>query len=82
MPGIDIGSRQKGRYDLNLAKNLQHTEHDKTEILKAINSVDEHRTTSMVFGGGNSTEMFMDIISKPQVWEIEIQKKFYSLDAY
>ena len=82
VPGIDIGSRQKGRYDLNLAKNLQHTEHDKTEILKAINSVDEHRTTSMVFGGGNSTEMFMDIISKPQVWEIEIQKKFYSLDAY
>ncbi|MCF0184978.1 MAG: UDP-N-acetylglucosamine 2-epimerase (hydrolyzing) [Bacteroidaceae bacterium] len=82
VPGIDIGSRQKGRYDLSLAKNLQHTEHDKTAILEAIKAVDDHRTTSMVFGGGNSTEKFMEIISKPEVWESEIQKKFYSLDAF
>lgn len=75
IPSIDIGSRQKGRY-LDTIGNIQHVNEDETEILNAIDCIDNYRIQSFEYGKGNSTEQFMEIVSKEDVWKISIQKKF------
>lgn len=75
IPSIDIGSRQKGRY-LDTIGNIQHVNEDETEILNAIDCIDNYRIQSFEYGKGNSTEQFMKIVSKEDVWKISIQKKF------
>lgn len=75
IPSIDIGSRQKGRY-LDTIGNIQHVHEDETEILNAIDCIDNYRIQSFEYGKGNSTEQFMEIVSKEDVWKISIQKKF------
>ena len=75
IPSIDIGSRQKGRY-LDTIGNIQHVNEDGTEILNAIDCIDNYRIQSFEYGKGNSTEQFMEIVSKEDVWKISIQKKF------
>ena len=75
IPSIDIGSRQKGRY-LDTIGNIQHVNEDGTEILNAIDCIENYRIQSFEYGKGNSTEQFMEIVSKEDVWKISIQKKF------
>ena len=75
IPSIDIGSRQKGRY-LDTIGNIQHVNEDGTEILNAIDCIDNYRIQSFEYGKENSTEQFMEIVSKEDVWKISIQKKF------
>lgn len=76
VPAIDIGSRQNGRYNISVTKNIQHVDEDYDQILKAIRSTPDHRYSSYEFGQGNSTDKFMNIISNDRFWTIDIQKHF------
>lgn len=80
IPAIDIGTRQSGRYSMQKNGNVQHVRENEEEILKAINNVEAFHTVTRVFGNGNSTQMFYDILCGEQVWSINIQKKFIDCD--
>jgi UDP-N-acetylglucosamine 2-epimerase (hydrolysing) len=81
IPSIDIGSRQQKRYTINTLKNVQHVQPLKNEILNAIKQIHNYRINiNMLFGEGNSTEKFMDVINDHNIWNIEIQKSFIDID--
>lgn len=82
VPSIDIGSRQKSRYNLSACKNIQWVEHDSHQILSAIRQVDSHRIVSSGFGNGNSTQLFMNLIASDDLWEVNIQKHFVDLPQH
>ena len=75
VPAIDIGNRQSGRYHLE-GTNIQHVQEDAAEILNAIDRHEEYRKVQYVYGEGNSTEKFMDIIKDEELWLFDIQKRF------
>ncbi len=76
IPTIDIGTRQKGRYKLDVFKNIQHVNESEHAILKAIDKIEKHRVVQMHFGNGNSTKKFVEIILKDNIWKKTLQKKF------
>jgi UDP-N-acetylglucosamine 2-epimerase (hydrolysing) len=76
IPAIDVGTRQNGRYDIEILKNIQHVEPKKHKILDAINRIDGYRVKNDVFGNGNSTKLFMDIIENEEIWSLPLQKIF------
>lgn len=80
IPGVDVGTRQSGRYSTTVLKNLQHVDEDAAQILGALDRIDTHRWSCSNFGDGNSTERFNDILSDPKFWETEIQKHFIDYD--
>lgn len=80
IPAIDIGTRQSGRYSVTKSKNIQHVSEDVDEILDAIGRVNDFRSISHIFGDGNSTEAFYNIISDEEFWNIDIQKHFVDYD--
>lgn len=83
IPAIDIGTRQKDRYDTKVLKNIRHCGESKEEILEAINSISskKYQVPSTVFGKGNSTELFMDVIRNKELWSREIQKHFIDTES-
>lgn len=76
IPAIDIGSRQCGRYLLSEASNIQHVEEVCSEIEQAICQIDKFHRVSSNFGDGNSTRRFMNLIRRPEIWNMELQKRF------
>lgn len=80
IPAIDIGTRQSGRYAPEKSTNIRHTSEEKQEILDAVGRTEEYRTASFVFGQGDSTERFMNIVREPGFWATEIQKHFVDRD--
>lgn len=76
VPAIDIGTRQSGRYNLKTSKNIQHVDENLKSILNAIYNVDKYKTTEYLFGQGNSTEQFLNIMENVDFKNIHIQKKF------
>lgn len=79
IPTIDIGNRQSGRYDESVLKNIHHVQEIEADLLSAIVSIEEYRHRSSVWGNGNSTNLFMDVLSNDNFWDISIQKKFFDL---
>jgi UDP-N-acetylglucosamine 2-epimerase (hydrolysing) len=75
VPAIDIGTRQKGRYHLEDCPNIQWVKEDKKEILEALKRIENHRTQSLGFGDGRSTELFMRAL-RGDLWERTLQKQF------
>lgn len=80
VPAIDIGTRQSGRYSTSKSTNLQHVSEDVVEITDAIKNSSQFKTSSFVFGQGNSTGIFMNIVRQPEFWSTEIQKHFVDRD--
>lgn len=80
VPAIDIGTRQSGRYSKAKNTNLQHVEENEKEIVGALNYTEEYQSSSFVFGDGNSTERFMNIVKEESFWTLEIQKHFVDRD--
>lgn len=80
IPAIDIGTRQSGRYSTSKNTNLQHVSEDITEITDAIKKISRFRTSSFVFGQGDSTKKFMDIVKQPDFWTTGVQKHFIDRD--
>lgn len=76
VPAIDVGTRQTGRYDIKKLKNIQHVSENPEEILEAINNVGAYRITNKIFGDGNSTKIFVEILKQERTWKINIQKQF------
>ena len=66
--------RQKGRFDLNKIKNLQHVEFDLNAILMAISNSKNYKHLSNEFGCGNSADMFLRILKSDGFWRRSIQK--------
>lgn len=83
VPAIDIGTRQAGRYDGNVLKNIRHCGESREEILEAIHNISNEKcqSPSSVFGKGNSTELFMQVIGKAELWDREIQKHFIDTES-
>lgn len=80
IPAINIGTRQNGRFELNVLKNILHVEETVEEILNAINKINKHRLTQMNFGDGSSKNKFINIISSKDIWNKKLQKKFIDLN--
>ena len=77
---IDIGNRQKGRYNDSIV-NISHVYENKEQILLEINTpkyLDE--ITISHFGDGKSDEKFLEIISSENIWKSDIQKRFIDID--
>lgn len=80
VPSIDLGTRQSGRYSLSMAKNIQHVNEEEEDILSAIDKTSHYKNSSFIFGEGNSTEKFLEIISNSEFWNKKIQKHFVDHD--
>ena len=80
VPAIDVGSRQAGRYTLG-NNHLQHVEENKKQVLDAIHNCSRYRKKSRLYGDGNSTGRFLDILGQPDVWEFDIQKHFVDMNS-
>lgn len=76
IPAIDIGIRQSGRYNLKTSKNIQHVDEKFKSILNAIYNADKYKTTEFLFGQGNSSEQFFNVMENIDLKNISIQKKF------
>ena len=79
IPAIDIGSRQTGRYG-EKEGNIIHVSENCAEILSATKSVGDHRHSTFLFGDGNSTGRFVEIVSESGFWDLKLQKKFIDFD--
>ncbi|WP_257281372.1 UDP-N-acetylglucosamine 2-epimerase [Endozoicomonas sp. ISHI1] len=79
MPSINIGNRQNARY---FAKGIINTGYDSEDIYKAIQKASHYKNTGRdsYFGDGNSTEKFMSIIQKEEIWSAADQKLFNDVD--
>ena len=76
VPAIDIGTRQQGRYCIDKTNNIIHTNDKKEEIITALANIEAHSEKTQLFGDGNSTQRFFDIINKKEFWDTAIQKRF------
>lgn len=77
IPSIDIGSRQKGRYELGENALITHVEENSEDILHAINNIQRSELEAeLKFGVGNSADEFMKMLKNDVFWNIDIQKKF------
>jgi len=79
VPTIDIGSRQHGRYEMSVSKNIQNTDNSSEHILLAIEKKDSMRKKSSYFGDGKSAFRFIEIL-KSNIWDLPIQKHFIDID--
>ncbi|MCS0654761.1 UDP-N-acetylglucosamine 2-epimerase [Cytobacillus firmus] len=81
VPSIDLGSRQQGRYDLELSKNIISVKENKAEIVNQIKEIDKVPVIQVSpFGEGNSDERFLEILQNSNVWDKKFQKKFIGLN--
>lgn len=80
IPAIDLGTRQRGRYQLP-HKSILHTNEDKHLILNTIRTIEEFTSVSSmrVYGDGESDKKFLRILESGAFWDIPIQKKFFDL---
>lgn len=74
---VDIGNRQRGRYNENIM-HILHTTENKDNIINKINTVDNIVTEPVsYFGEGNSDLILLDIlINDDFIWKYDIQKIF------
>ena len=82
IPTINIGTRQNGRFRLDVLKNIQHVEEDVEEICKAISQIDQYKTSQMHFGSGDSKNKFIEIILNEDILNKKLQKKFVDIQLY
>lgn len=80
IPAIDIGTRQSGRFSIKATQNLQHVSENLSEIGTAINQVELYHCVSHLFGNGDSTKAFYNILCDENFWNIDIQKHFVDYD--
>jgi UDP-N-acetylglucosamine 2-epimerase (hydrolysing) len=79
VPVIDIGSRQTGRYNLAILKNVLHVNHNEFEIEAALQALPRHTQRSLYFGAGNSAEAFYHILQSNSFWTASKQKRFVDI---
>lgn len=75
LPSINIGTRQNNRF---LHTSIISSDYDVASIRNSIDTATSMNKCEKTdyFGSGNSTELFMNIITKPKTWETSVQKLF------
>ncbi|MCM2302767.1 MAG: UDP-N-acetylglucosamine 2-epimerase [Flavobacteriaceae bacterium] len=74
VPTINVGSRQLNRINLT---SIQNIECEIEAILNSIKLINEVKKTNLKsFGKGNSAELFINILNKNEIWNINHQKQF------
>jgi len=66
--------RQRGRYQLQFLKNVQHVQYSVEDIIRCIENIGDYRVKSNYFGKGNSANLFWGFIQSPV--DVSIQKQF------
>ena len=79
IPTINVGSRQDGRYDLKIQKNICCVDNNYNDISNAIDNIDKYRYKVNCFGDGKSSEKIFKILKNDELWKRKIQKKFISI---
>lgn len=79
-PAVDVGSRQQGRYDSEVLRNIVHVDYDEQALLQAIARVSEHRFSCTHFGAGGSAESFCEVLKYESIWDTPKQKLFVDVD--
>ncbi|WLR41584.1 UDP-N-acetylglucosamine 2-epimerase [Bacillus carboniphilus] len=81
IPTIDIGNRQKNRYDLNYPNHIIHVHEEERAIKEAIKRIDKNVLKPLsTFGDGKSDKKFIDILESEEIWELKIQKSFIDVE--
>lgn len=81
IPCINIGTRQNGRYNARILKNIVSVKEDAEEILSAIEHTDDYRFTSNYYGNGRSVKAFMDAMKREvKKSDADVQKVFVDTD--
>lgn len=80
IPSIDIGNRQKGRYNIDKFDNILYVDEFKSGIMEVIDIIsDKDKSYNNYFGNGKSSDKFMEILNGKEVWELKIDKKFIDI---
>lgn len=79
IPTINVGTRQKGRYDLRIKKNICCVNEKKSEIINAINEIEKYKYKDKMFGNGDSDKRILKILECDNLWKRNIRKKFISI---
>lgn len=77
IPSINIGTRQNGRYNQDVLKNIQQVDENSKEILDCIAMADEYSVKSNYFGDGNSANLFINALLCES--GVELQKRFIDM---
>lgn len=80
IPSINIGNRQRGRYDNKKVLNIQSINCEENDILNAVNKIENYRIANNFFGRGNSSELILKELCKKSFWNNDVQKIFYDLN--
>ena len=82
VPTIDIGTRQKGRVNL---ESVINSDYHKSSILDSINlamkiELQESNYLTQFFGKGDSHKQFIKALEDNKLWEINSQKSFQDIN--
>lgn len=75
IPSINIGSRQKNRFEYESIINCGDSKDKIMEAIKRAKNLSQI-TKSNYFGDGNSRDNFLKLILEKEIWEIKKQKLF------
>ncbi|WLV25351.1 UDP-N-acetylglucosamine 2-epimerase [Aciduricibacillus chroicocephali] len=77
IPAIDVGNRQKNRYNNNTSSNIFHAVEEEEDILDKIKQAMLYNgVPTKGYGEGNSDKRFMNVLEEKAIWNLEIQKNF------
>ncbi len=79
IPTINVGTRQKGRFEYVSIVNVEEKKEDILEVIKNINKYKNFKKTE-IFGKGESCKNFINILNNEISFDNVIQKKFYDLE--
>ena len=81
IPSVDIGSRQNNR---SQGGSIFHSNNDSKSILRSIDLAKNFKNDSsnkdIIFGQGNSDQIFLKLIENEKIWQIKCQKQFQDLE--
>lgn len=75
IPIINIGTRQQNRA---IHADIINVSYEQEAISNALRTIDAHQVQPVqaIFGDGNSTRLFVEVIAKKDLWSINHQKQF------
>lgn len=79
IPAINIGSRQQNRALHSEIINVGYNKAEIAEALQRVSEMDRHEPLHL-FGSGNSDQLFLETLLKPDFWATSKQKVFKDLD--
>ncbi len=74
VPTINLGSRQNNRVKTATVLNVDITKEALLDAIESVKSV--KRIPAQIFGHGNSSEAFHEVMLNSRIWDGEIQKYF------